>query len=359
MTGAMHDVDINSWGSGMILSASLAEKTRYLSRSSHHTGIIAALIPLVLPLLLCADVVLAQEGGRRNEMVITGRVQGPPLWQVRRGEHRLWIFGLLNPLPEKLEWDDSRVRRIIAAADVFLEAPGYSSEEKLGVFKGIGLYRDYRQMRSNMPGDHLQQVLNAEDYAALLSVKERFGPRSNRLFRMRPLFAAREVWEAGLDHAGLEYPRKIARHIERLVKRADLPIIAAEYTFDVSYRSLMEEVNSMPLDQEIQCLNSLVSSIATDMDDMQARARSWAYGYMGEIYAQQYPNPRADCLSALTYGEQVAAIQVGANALWLSQAEAALAEYEVSFAVLPMYQILERGGLIDQLQQRGYTLIEP
>jgi hypothetical protein len=58
-----------------------------------------------------------------EEVVITGKKPGPPLWEVVNGEHRLFIFGSLMPLPESFEWDSERVDWVIFQSAEFIEAP--------------------------------------------------------------------------------------------------------------------------------------------------------------------------------------------------------------------------------------------
>jgi hypothetical protein len=45
--------------------------------------------------------------------------------------------------------------------------------------------------------------------------------------------------------------------------------------------------------------------------------------------------------------------------MWLEQAQSALARNEVTFAVLPMSQLLRADGYIAKLQARGYDVTTP
>jgi hypothetical protein len=48
-----------------------------------------------------------------------------------------------------------------------------------------------------------------------------------------------------------------------------------------------------------------------------------------------------------------------AEAKWLDSAAAALAANEVSFAALPMHELLDADGLLALLRAQGYQVVEP
>jgi hypothetical protein len=48
-----------------------------------------------------------------EEVEVIGRVPGPPLWKISKGEHVLWILPLLHVYPKKMQWDSGRVERLI------------------------------------------------------------------------------------------------------------------------------------------------------------------------------------------------------------------------------------------------------
>src|SRR5687767_4736948 len=51
-----------------------------------------------------------------EEIIITGKVSGPPLWQIKNGDNTLWVFGFLASLPEDFEFDSSGLEEVIAGA---------------------------------------------------------------------------------------------------------------------------------------------------------------------------------------------------------------------------------------------------
>ena len=66
-----------------------------------------------------------------EEITVIGRYPGPPLWRVSSGDHALWIFGDLTPVPEGLDWDPRNAERVVERADAVIgpmriRAPTYN-----------------------------------------------------------------------------------------------------------------------------------------------------------------------------------------------------------------------------------------
>lgn len=294
-----------------------------------------------------------------TEVIVTGKVSGPPLWQVKNGDHTLWIFGLLAPLPERLEFDAASIEKVIMEADQILEYPELKSSDSLGPFKAIGLFRQYRKLRVNANGQTLDRVLPADLYQRLVALHETYGPRGKRLFKMRPLLAAQLLENAARDNVGLEDSGQVRSAIDRLIKRHKIPRIESEVVTDLAYKDMLDEVDKVPLEAEIACLATTIDSLETDLDDMAIRAEAWAHGYMAELYALQFPDSQGACFSALLQRAAFDALRVRARELWIANAVRALASNRNTFAAADIAALLARNGVLDDLRNLGYDVIEP
>ena len=58
------------------------------------------------------------------EVVVVGEHPGPALWQVKSGDHTLWILGEVSPLPVKLTWRSKQVERILTSAQEVIVPAG-------------------------------------------------------------------------------------------------------------------------------------------------------------------------------------------------------------------------------------------
>jgi hypothetical protein len=294
-----------------------------------------------------------------EEIIITGKISGPPLWQVKKGDHTLWIFGFLPSLPEDLEFDSSGLEEVIAGADEMLSRPDVEMSESLGPFKLIGLYRQYRKMRGNDDGQTLEEVLSPELYARVLAAKEAYGPRGKGILKQRPLFAALALNKAARENAGFKDAGIVGDSITKLIKRYKVPRVELVLETDLSARAMLDEIDSMSLAAEIACLTTALERIETDIEGAKERARAWAYGYMSELYAMEFPDPQGACMEAVLESPDLKSLFAQSEALWLANAERALAENRSTFALLEMQALLASDGVLAQLEAKGYEVIAP
>ncbi|MES2624610.1 MAG: TraB/GumN family protein [Pseudomonadota bacterium] len=314
----------------------------------------------VLPLVLLNTVFgQGSQSSVPEEIIITGKVSGPPLWQVKNGDNTLWIFGFLSPLPEDFRFDSSGLEKVIAGADEVLSRPDLEMSESLGPFKAIGLYRQYRKMRVNDDGKTLDEVLPAELYVRVLAARETYGPRGKGLLKLRPLFAALALDKAAREKAGFKDAAIVGNNITRLVKLHKVQLTELLVESDLSYRAMLDEVDAMSPAAELACLRTSLERIETDIEGMKERARAWGYGYMSELYAMEFPDPQGACVEAILEGPNLKALFTQAEALWLVNAERALTENHSTFALLEMQTLLASDGLLARLKDKGYEVVAP
>ena len=101
-----------------------------------HPVLLAIALTSVLSLPCAA---LAQDVAAAEEIVITGKVSGPPLWQVRNGDKVLWIFGLLSPLPPQLELDTTRIDALARARGLRIAYPRIVDGERMLAFHEVAI----------------------------------------------------------------------------------------------------------------------------------------------------------------------------------------------------------------------------
>ena len=298
-----------------------------------------------------------------KEVIVLGRLQGPPLWEVSKGEHKLMLFGLPDMVPKKLQWDSIKVERVLGSADVILTPPGagVEAEDKLGPFKAVGLIRQYRKMRKLDNKKTLDELVNPELFLRITALQKHYGPKSEGLHKLRPFLIAAKLTEAAMDDTGLEDAGKISGKISRLVKKLPepLPTVNSTVTIKVDPATFMQDLDATPWEAELGCLESVVDTLESDIVERRERAISWSYGEMAELYALNYPDPAADCTSALFSNRQLKELEEQSKSLWLENAETVLGEYALGFGTLGMNELLRSDGVLAQLEARGYAVRRP
>ena len=296
------------------------------------------------------------QGEAIEELTVIGRYPGPPLWKVTRGEHVLWIFGNLTPLPKRMTWGSQTVEAAIARSAEVIAEPSLRVRE-YNPIKLIKLFRQAKRLTKNADDATLAVVLAPDLYARYAALKERYAPRDRDMDELRPGIVAGMLFRRAIDDAGLAINRQVVDGINKIARRHDVEI--TQQRISAKPQDLLEDLAEVSAAAEIACFDTMMKSIETDLDAMRTRANAWAVGEMESLRRFDYPAAEADCWSALESAEGLLALKRQADAEWLASAERALGGNTTTFAVLPMRELLEADGLLEQLRARGYAVQEP
>lgn len=309
---------------------------------------------------------MAQPEAAPSTVVVEGRRPGPGLWKVSRDGHVMWVFGLYSPLPKKLEWDASRVERLVAKSQEVLTPPG--AEAHVGVFKALTLLPSMRHMigiRNNPDGATLQAVVPADVYARWTVLKAKYIGGDEDVERLRPIFAAQRLMRAGRDRNGLSTFSEVREQIVRIAKKNKVKLRSTgiELPLDNVGQALKDfKQNRL---EDVACFTKSVDTLEPDLDSMRVRANAWANGNIAEIRSIDFSEREDACDDAILHSSvaqtnpELRSLRERLRANWLEVAEKALADNETSFAMLDMKHIVDQKGYLAALQARGYTVESP
>ncbi|MDQ3495608.1 MAG: TraB/GumN family protein [Pseudomonadota bacterium] len=297
-------------------------------------------------------------------VVVSGAQPGPGLWKVSRDGRTLYILGTLSPLPRRMEWMSGEVESVIARAQAVISPPSVTVDSGVGVVRGMLLLPSLFKARRNPDGRSLQQTVPPELYARWLPLKTRYLGRNNGVEAWRPIFAAQELYEAAMKRSGLSQANPVTPLVRKAAKRHGITPTPANARLVIQDpKSVIREFNSSTL-ADIECFSRTLSRIETDLEAMRARANAWAVGDIDALRALPYDDQYSACVRAVT--ETGLARRVGASDLrlrvrdaWFTAAEDALARHEVSFATLPIAELLKPDGYLAQLRAKGYEIEAP
>lgn len=299
-----------------------------------------------------------------DTVVVSGVQPGPGLWKVSRGGHTLYLLGTLLPLPRRMEWMSTEVEAVIARAQAVLGPPSVTVDSDIGMFRGMLLLPSLLKARRNPDGRTLQEAVPPELYARWLPLKARYLGRGGKVESWRPIFAARELYEAAMNHSGLSRDDVAMALVRKASKRHGVLAIPVSVKLQVADpKALIREFNASTL-ADIECFSRTLSRIETDLEAMRARANAWAVGDIDALRALPYDDQYSACIRAVT--ETGLARKLGAGELeqrvrakWLAAAEGALVEHETSFGTLPIAALLKPDGYLAQLREKGYEIEAP
>jgi hypothetical protein len=300
------------------------------------------------------------------QVVVEGRRPGPGVWKVSRGDHVLWIFGLYSPLPKKLEWDDSRVERLVKNSQELLLPPHFAASVGVkGAFSMLLALPSLAGIENNPDGAMLRDVVPADTYARWSVLKARYIGNNDEVEKLRPAYAADRLLKAGLDRHGLAGSDQVFARIAAIAKQYKVKQTFTGVKIELADpKQTIRDFKAMKMEDQA-CFARTLDSLEGDIDAMLVRANAWADGNMAEIRTLDFAERDAACGAATVNnpamlkaaGIDDLAARVRAN--WLASAEEALAKNASTFALLRMRDALHPDGVVAALQAKGYTVESP
>ncbi len=307
---------------------------------------------------------VAGEGVIDMETVVVAGVQpGPGLWKVRRGEHLLYILGTQAPLPRNITWRSDEVDQVLQLADEVLASPGVTLDADVGFFRGLTLLPSALKASRNPDGQTLQDVLPAPLYARWSVLKLRYARRDGGLEKKRPLIAAYQLYAEALSDSGLREGGVIDPVIDAALKRRRMkrtPTLL-KLTLEDPRAALADFRNETLKPEDLVCFGKTLDVIERDLPEVAARANAWAVGDWPALRSGSRQDWQQACASAWFNTETarkrgITNIEARMQAHWMGVVESALQKNRITFATLPVWQLVKPEGYLAALQAKGYEV---
>lgn len=293
---------------------------------------------------------------------VAGVMPGPGLWQVRHGEHVLWLVGSLEPVPKRMQWRSAELDARLAEADAVLGGPGIVSG--MGILKAMTVLPSIIGIRKLPDRQTLADVLPPEQYARWSELKARHLGRDRAIERWRPLFAAGKLQHKLLEGAGLASRSPVPEYVVKAGKRRKLPWIsgALEVDWD-SPRQAVREFKRSELD-DLDCFDRTLQRLEGDVALLSDRAAAWAVGDVEALRELHDTDPESACLNVLVGAflqRESDEMRAQIQAHWLEVAEQTLATHRTTVSVVPISLLLDASpdGALAWLVSRGYLVLGP
>jgi hypothetical protein len=297
-------------------------------------------------------------------VVVTGLQPGPGLWQVRKGEHRLWIVATLSPLPKRIEWEPRELDALVARADRVLTPPGVEVDADIGFFGRLRLVPSALRARNNPDERRLADVLPPELYARWEAQKALYLGRDRDVEKRRPFIAAYELTEAAYRDLGLRRENIVWKRVERQARRSKREIVPVRVQLRVDDpREALREFERGALD-DLACMEATLARLENDTRNMVLRANAWAVGDLATLRELRFDSELRACVLALLGSESLqkrgfADLPRRTVEEWVRVAEESLAGHATTVAVADYQVLTNPDGLLAALAAKGYEIIEP
>ena len=274
---------------------------------------------MLLPLLLLPPGLAAGQTNASTataeEIIVTGRQPGPPMWRVSNGENVLWIFPQLAPVPKDMTWESNKAAAVIAEAQEVLELPNIKCQRLAAVVHEPRQSFPRHATRetagvATADGRTLEEVLPPELYARFVVLQARYFPdEAEEFVELRPLVAGGRMIGTIQRKEGLGGDQDIMKAIQQLIRRnrgIERTKIEVEVDLEGSFGDLAQRAEDLTasLDPavELECFESQLRRMEEDIDEMRSRANSWARGYIDEFRGIPLPGGEDDSCMALIVG---------------------------------------------------------
>jgi hypothetical protein len=296
-------------------------------------------------------------------VVVEGRRPGPGVWKVSKDGHVMWVFGLYSPLPQKMEWDASRVERLVTHSQEVLLPPG--SHVEVGFFRGLTLLPTMIGMQKNPDGATLKDIVPADVYPRWQALKAKYLGDDDDIERDRPIFASQLLQQAAMKKNGLTQSAAVRDQIVKIAKRNDVKVTDTSFGIELKDpRGMLKDFKKAQL-EDAACFSKTIATLEQDVETARARANAWANGNIADITLLGYAEREQACGDAIL-NSQVAKnapefqnVRARIRASWLQAADKSLANNASTFAVLQMSYIVDPKGYLADLQAKGYTVESP
>jgi hypothetical protein len=296
-------------------------------------------------------------------VVVTGELPGPALWKVSKGDHVMWILGLVTPVPRYMRWKFDLLEKRIAASQAVLKPPGL----EIGTQDSSGdraLAAFMLKLRENPHNESLEQLLPPVLYHRWRLQKDRYMYGDGSVERMRPIFAGRKLYDTVLRHAGLAEQTRIEKTVYDAARHDGVKIIDPAYRVTLNDPpAALDTLKNNGMDDQ-RCLGLVLDALDHDLAQTTRRANAWATGDLVGLKPLLMQTQEDTCLtdigtSPFTRALGLTGIQQNIDQSWIEHAKQALAQNTQTVALLPMEQLFMSKGYLNVLQSEGYTVQAP
>ena len=295
-----------------------------------------------------------------EEIQVVGDLPGPPLWKVTRDDHVLWILGTPEWVPDDLLWQSDSVEHMLAHSSELLTSPAVAvtASNPVRVMRAL---RQYRRTRRIPDRGALEDLLSEDLYKLFQETSLRYAPKRNDLERLRPSVVAKELFDSAAQSAGLEPGRTIHREIEKRARKRNVKEVATVLSQRYKDSPIVDSIEEMSATVERTCLETRLQGLDAQLEALTRLAAAWAVGDLASLRA--HPGDPAteacDPWRLALDSEELNRMDSRSWELWLENADRALSNNDSTFAILPLKALLRADGLLSQLRERGYEVVEP
>jgi DNA-binding Lrp family transcriptional regulator len=285
----------------------------------------------------------ADDRAQVQDIVVTGRRSGVPLWTVRSDQTTLVLVGTIEGVSKTTYWDPAALTQALRKADrvVFPQSHAFTASP----FRLIGWLAKWNAMGSLPKGQSLAGIASPDVMRRLAALKAKGAVRGDYATR-HPLHLANDLKERAVK--GIDFGRNAGDYVRRAVKEFKLTLVPMERS---KARPLVKDLFASTPQEHLPCLEAAIAVAEAGPAGIQARSDAWAARRVPEVIASPADRVNVHCWPTAEIVEPGADLAAEMKQL--------LAEPQVTVAVLSLRSLAEPGGVLDGLEAAGFDIQGP
>ena len=278
-----------------------------------------------------------------DEIVVVARRSGAPMWIINEGANTLILVGSLQGVPRDLQWSPDDLEAAAAQSDRILFPP----EANASPMDLVRIMWRIRTIGWLPQGKTTADYLTPEVQARLDTVMA--GERNDRWRGQSLLMLGIDLLQdkAGFDRGG----RDAVDVVRRASRRARVP---GQPVGVMRGDELVDSLITAPPQTHAPCLEASVAAAEAGPNGFRDRAEAWRRYRVAAVVASPLDRALFQCWP---WGDPEIGPQL--KTAWLSAIETALGQEGVTMAVAPTRLLAEPGGVLDDLEVRGFVIDGP
>ena len=285
-----------------------------------------------------------QTESQAEEIVVTARRSGIPVWRVSGPRTTIVLVGSIDGVAKDTRWDPAPLEMALRKADRVM----FPQTLQLGgsPFSMFGLLMQWRKQASLPRGQSLAQMMRPEQFARLVALQKR-GILKAGFERKHPFHLALTL--RGIARGKRGYGTGANEFVFRTVKKHKLKL--APYT-QAKLKPLANEFFATRPEAHVPCLLDAVTLVEAGTGAIKARSDAWAERRVPE--AIDSPAERVDHRCWPNTGTKSKLLpELG------PQVRRLLGEPQVTLAVVSLHSLATPGGVLDDLKAAGFDVRGP
>jgi len=303
----------------------------------------ACLAALALSPLAAQDAPAEADNAPENSIVVTAQRSGAPMWTVTTASGTVILVGEIRAIPKTTPWEPARLEEATRASDrVILGArPKVSPGDVLRLmFSGSKF--------TKLPDKTLaSEYLSPNQWARLSALGEAHDEDYSRKSFLLTSFE--------MLRKQLRFNRDTARDVSDVVKdaseKAKVPITRAA---TLRGEDIIDNLADAPPQAHIPCLDAAMDAVEAGPDIVETRATDWRRFKIPAVMNNPLETALGQCWpwADETLGSEL-------RTIWVERIAEASAAKGTTLAVVPLRVLAEEGGVLDQLDARGFDIAGP